>query len=84
MSDQGEQLLLVAEEYTESLGGLSPRKRGCRPTDREDELSVREHEEELLVEVFGEQKGLLLRAGGTEVKGLAGKRAEILESARRV
>jgi hypothetical protein len=64
--DGGEQLLVVAEEDPKSF------------RDGEDELSVRECEEELLVEVFGEQKGSLLRAGRAKVESLAGKRTKIL------
>ena len=70
--DGGEQLLVVAEEDPKSF------------RDGEDELSVRECEEELLVEVFGEQKGSLLRAGRAKVESLAGKRTKILEAACRI
>jgi hypothetical protein len=59
----------MAEEYTESLG------------KGEDELAVREIEQELLVEVFGKQKSSLLRTGRTEVESFARKRSEILEAA---
>jgi hypothetical protein len=50
---------------------------------------VRQGEQVLLVEVFGEQKGSLLRAGRAEavqwpalgIESFAGKRTEILEAA---
>ena len=41
----------MAEEDSEGLG------------NREDELPVREGEQQLLVEIFGEQKGAFLGAG---------------------
>ena len=49
--------------------------------DGENELPVRELEEELLVEVFGKQKGSLLRAGRTEIKALTRKGAEVFQTA---
>jgi hypothetical protein len=52
--------------------------------DGEDELAVREIEQELLVEVFGEQESAFLRAGRAKVEALAGKRTKELRSAFRI
>ena len=57
----------MTEEDSEGLG------------DREDELPVREGEEELFVQVFGKQEGTFLRARRAKVEALARKRAEILQ-----
>jgi hypothetical protein len=59
----------VTEEDAEGLG------------NREDELPVREAEQELLVEVFGKQEGSLLRTGRTEGEDLTRKGAEIFQTA---
>ena len=59
----------MAEEDSEGLG------------NREDELPVREGEQQLLVEIFGEQKGACLGAGRAKIESFAGKRTKILEAA---
>ncbi|MCX7028744.1 MAG: hypothetical protein NTU62_01310 [Spirochaetes bacterium] len=49
--DEAEEPLVVTEEYPKSFG------------DGEDELPVRQGEQQVLVEVLGEKKGPLLAAG---------------------
>jgi hypothetical protein len=61
--------LVVTEEDAEGLW------------DGEDELPMGKVEEELFVEVLGEQEGAFLRAGRAEVESFARKRSEILEAA---
>ena len=46
--------------------------------NREDELPVRVGEQELLVEVFGKQKGSLLRTGRTEAVQVPAQGVEAL------
>ena len=61
----------------------------CRPMDGEDKLPVRELEEELLVEVFGEQEGAFLGAGGAKavqwpargIEPFTGKGTKVFETA---
>jgi len=69
VGDGAEELLIVAEKDPQGLG------------DREDELPVRELEEEMLVEVFGEQEGAFLGAGRAEIEPFAGKGTKVFETA---
>jgi hypothetical protein len=50
----------------------------------EDELAVRDVEQQLLVEVFGEQEGAFLRAGGAKIEALTAEGTEILVTAFRI
>ena len=59
----------MAEEDAQRLG------------DGEDELAMREVEEELLVEVVGEKEGSFLGAGRAEVEAPTVKGTEVLETA---
>jgi len=65
----GEQALVITQEDPQGLG------------QGEDELPVREGEQQLLIEVLGEQECSLLAAGWTEVGALAGKGTEVLVAA---
>ena len=49
--------------------------------EREDELSVRQGKEQLLVEVLREEKGPLLAAGRAEVETPTREGAEVLQAA---
>jgi hypothetical protein len=67
--DGAEEFLIVAEKDPEGF------------RDGEDELAVREFEQELLVKVFGEQEGAFHGAGGAEVEAFTGEGAKVFESA---
>ena len=61
--------LVMAEEHAKDLG------------KGEDELPVRQPQQELLVDVLSQKQGALLGARGTEVEDAAAEGAEVIQSA---